>query len=91
MTIDTIIRAYLLANGYDGLYNSEVGCGCDLDDLFPCDQPNQDCSVGYRVPCPKLNKDYNEERDGDCECDVSEQRGEKSFHISATKGGSSNG
>lgn len=38
MTVLEIIREYLTANGYGGLYNDddEDGCGCRLDNLAPC-------------------------------------------------------
>ena len=46
MSIEDIIRTYLEANGFDGLY-SDV-CSCWLGDLFPCNAPNaRECYAGY--------------------------------------------
>lgn len=58
MNIEEIVKAWLEANGYDGLANDE--CGCDLDDLMPCDEPYAThCVAGHKVPCNCP--------DGDCE------------------------
>lgn len=38
-TVRDIIREWLTANGYDGLWNEEVDgmpCGCGVDDFMPC-------------------------------------------------------
>jgi len=55
MTTEEIIKAWLKANGYDGLYrdDSDDGCSCGIDDLFPCitcvlDQLPPDCKAGYK-------------------------------------------
>ena len=45
-----IVRTYLQKNSYDGLCNVE--CGCFLDDLMPCSEPQSDCEAGYRIPAP---------------------------------------
>lgn len=48
MGIRKIVREYLKAHGYDGLYNYE--CGCAIDDLMPCDASTEDiweCEPGY--------------------------------------------
>lgn len=55
MTVREIVRDYLKANGYDGLF-SPGECGCTLDDLAPCEggwvgNGIGDCEAGYRVPC----------------------------------------
>ncbi|ULJ68139.1 hypothetical protein [Wielerella bovis] len=46
-SIQEIIKIHLEQNGFDGLYNSAAECGCLLDDLMPCDQPNPNCQAGY--------------------------------------------
>lgn len=53
-TTKIIIRAYLEANGYDGLYNAPKGCYCDVkneDDFCCCDDVPADCMPGYRHHC----------------------------------------
>jgi len=47
-TCTDIIKAYLKANGYDGLAGCERGCW--LDDFAPCcDGPLPDCVPGHTV------------------------------------------
>jgi len=55
-----IIWNYLKAHGYDGLYSTDIDCGCELADLMPCDEYGiGNCSPGYKASC------YDE----DCEID----------------------
>ena len=41
MNIKEIVTEYLKSHGFDGLYHDD--CGCDLQDLMPCDEPNLNC------------------------------------------------
>lgn len=59
--IEAIVREWLAANGYDGLYNEDA-CGCELADLMPCGEPNTGCMAGYRIPCDPETC----QADGDC-------------------------
>jgi hypothetical protein len=62
---------YLKSNGYDGLYNDEGFCACELNDLAPCEDLSfMECKPGYKVPCIKS------------EC---ENGGECKFHIGPEK------
>jgi len=55
--IREIVVAWLKANGYDGLCNTENECGCTLDDLIPCNAPHEtDCQAGYAGK-PNLGSD----------------------------------
>ena len=56
MTVREIVARYLRANGFDGLYN-DVGCGCDLSDLMPCDGPSDMCEPSFRTYCPNCGDD----------------------------------
>ena len=49
MTIDVrqILAEVLRDLGYDGLCNSDMECGCTLDDLAPCDESPWGCVPGY--------------------------------------------
>lgn len=51
-TAEEIIMAYLVANGFDGLYNRDGECACEVADLFPCGSAGvRWCRAGYRQPC----------------------------------------
>jgi hypothetical protein len=41
-----ITRQWLAEHGYSGLYD-DFGCGCHIDDLFPCGNPSDQCVAGY--------------------------------------------
>lgn len=48
----TIVAGWLRENGYDGLYNDQIFCACEADDIMPCGDPSPNfCKPGYRVPC----------------------------------------
>ncbi len=62
MNIKEIIAKYLEDNGYDGLCCED--CGCQKDDLFPCDNPGEDCVPGYKWPA----------EDPDCEFEIRREK-----------------
>ena len=43
-----IIKAHLVANGFDGLVAVDSECGCLRDDLVPCSSDCSMCEPGYR-------------------------------------------
>ena len=47
--IISMVRDWLVANGYDGLY--WYSCGCSVDDLWPCSNVGAmlTCRAGYKV------------------------------------------
>lgn len=45
MTITDIIKAAIVAAGGDSLVNADLVCGCELDDLIPCDGLQADCVI----------------------------------------------
>ena len=47
-----IVKTYLQENGFDGLYNSELECGCPISNLNPCGDMKNDCTAGYEVKAP---------------------------------------
>ena len=51
MKAKDIVEQWLRLNGYDGLCT--VDCGCELDDLMPCCEPDccMDCEPGYKASC----------------------------------------
>ena len=52
MDCKEIITGYLIKNGYGGLYNPDVPCGCELGDLMPCCGEVFDCAPGYKHQNP---------------------------------------
>lgn len=51
MTVEDIVKDYLIANAkdYDGLSSDDGECGCSTSDLAPCGEMAMDCVAGYRV------------------------------------------
>jgi len=49
LTVREILTDWLKEHGYDGLYCDE--CGCEIDDLAPCDESCVACRPGYKWPC----------------------------------------
>ncbi len=47
MTVKEIVREYLEAKGYDGLYNEDAGCACLKEELAPCCNMTSSCQPGY--------------------------------------------
>lgn len=58
MTTIEIIKQYLIDNGFDGLYNEDLECGCELADLEPCDSLQSNCKAGYKHPGNEGNDFY---------------------------------
>lgn len=48
-TVQKIVKEWLIANGFTGLYTEE--CGCEIDDLMPCWNERLNCLAGYKVFC----------------------------------------
>lgn len=52
MNVKEIVAAYLRDKGYDGLYNSDGECACEIGHLCPCEGIVTECHPGYRGPDP---------------------------------------
>lgn len=50
MNVKEIIKAWLKEHKYEGLFNSDIECGCKLDDFMPCGEMRHDCEAGYIQP-----------------------------------------
>lgn len=57
MTLIDIIQQHLKDNDFDGLYNSNLQCGCERDDLMPCGEPSAVCTPGYKRLCDPTAED----------------------------------
>lgn len=44
----SIVEEFLRREGYDGLYNTDGGCACLIDDLEPCGCMGSNCRSGYK-------------------------------------------
>jgi hypothetical protein len=69
VTVIDIVREYLKANGYDGLW-IEDECGCEIEDLAPCGEMRLGCQAGYKVKCVPGQCPA----DGDCEWHIGPRR-----------------
>ena len=69
MNVIDIVSEYLKLNEYDGLVQKEGECGCELDDLHPCDDDMSTCKPAYKHMtngclgmgeewCMSINKDW---------------------------------
>lgn len=51
MDAKEIIKHYLANHDFDGLYNEQFECGCEIEDLDPCDDGIGNCEPAYKAPC----------------------------------------
>ena len=49
-TVIEIIKKNLIEERFDGLYNEDCECACELSDLEPCDALQSNCKAGYKHP-----------------------------------------
>ena len=54
-----IIKRHLKTYGYDGLYNPDGKCACEINDLNPCCSDISECSPGYKIPCDCGDHDFH--------------------------------
>lgn len=48
MKVIEIVKAHLIANGFDGLYQEDAECACLVDDLRPCGDDCSNCRPGHK-------------------------------------------
>ena len=48
MELKEIVKDWLKQKGFDGLCEYDCECGCEIDDLMPCDQPGPRCLAGFK-------------------------------------------
>lgn len=68
MTVKEIVIEYLKKNGYSGLCGDY--CGCEIDDLAPCDNNMCDCVCGYKIIITEENKEKYSDVIGECGLNV---------------------
>ena len=57
MRVIEIVKAHLVANGFDGLVQTDAECGCLCEDLAPCAGDFGACEPGYRGADEEGNAD----------------------------------
>ena len=56
--VKSIVEKYLKSNGYDGLCNPGIECGCSLgNDFMPCRDAHHNCMPGYNNPCASCSNE----------------------------------
>ena len=48
MTLQQIVKEWLKRNGYDGLCDCNLECGCSVDEIMPCAEPGTECEAAYK-------------------------------------------
>ena len=48
MELHEMVKEWLKEKGYDGLCNTDIECGCELDDFMPCGEPRMECQAGTK-------------------------------------------
>lgn len=78
MTIKELIIKYAKENGYTGLYNTELECGCSLSEDYPlCNNICYYCEFGYVTECVNCNeKDFCHLHKGGSDMCVRQTKGE---------------
>ena len=51
ITTKDIMAQWLEKNGFDGLAHIDGECGCERDNIAPCDQLNADCQPAFKRAC----------------------------------------
>ena len=67
MDILDIVKDYLKENQYDGLYNSDGECACELSDFRPCGESFCECKPGIKKTYDELLENQKEHSDGACD------------------------
>ena len=59
MNVKKITLEYLEKNGFDGLCNPDIECGCFKEDLMPCGWAGiEQCQPGYKGVIPPDLDEY---------------------------------
>ena len=67
MDVQEIIKEYLKDNKYDGLYNEEGQCACELPGLQPCGENFSDCIPGIKKTWDELTEDQQSACESGCD------------------------
>ena len=65
--VNDIVKEYLKENEFDGLYNPDGECACEINDLQPCCENFSECRPGYIKTCDQLTDEEKKHLDGACD------------------------
>ena len=86
MNVREIIEEYLKAHGFDGLYNNNGQCACEIGDLSPCyENSEMECEPGYMHHCKSCAKAGTVDPNSDEICDIDDMPQESGWCISPSK------
>ena len=58
MDLQEMVKQWLSAHGYDGLFNPDDECGCAHENIMACGNPSPCCEPGYQRPGPSGEYDF---------------------------------
>lgn len=59
MMVKEIVKCAIIQEGFDGLFNDDGECGCSVDQLFICGNPQLDCEMGIKAKCDCGDHDFH--------------------------------
>lgn len=65
--VKEVVIDYLKEKKYDGLFNSDGDCACEISDLRPCDCDFSECFPGFKRTVEELTQAQKDSLDPDCE------------------------
>ena len=65
--VEGIVKEYVEKNGYDGLWNEDGECGCEISNLVPCGEICSNCKPGFKKYCKDCDNDECNLRADGCE------------------------
>lgn len=81
-TVIEMVAAALKSGGFDGLFNTDGECACQVGDLAPCGEICEGCEAGYytETGCgPEC-----ESHDGDCDWHIQREKPEAGEAVEAS-------
>ena len=65
--VKDVIKDFIKESDYDGLYNIDGECACELSDLQPCGENFSDCILGIKKKYDELTEEQKTHSDGACD------------------------
>lgn len=64
--VKDVLIEYLKENHFDGLFNADGDCACEICDLRPCDSDFSECFPGHKRTTEELTQAQKDSLDPDC-------------------------